>query len=421
MHDFKYKGNELYCEKVKVSDIVKQTGTPVYIYSYKTFTDHLSKLQKAFRAVQPLICYSMKANSSLAILKSLVARGSGLDIVSGGELYRAKKVGCPGEKIVFAGVGKTETEIADALRYGILFFNVESLPELEKINQVAARLKKKARVSIRINPAVDPHTHHHISTGKKESKFGIDMALAETIFAAARKYPAISFCAIHCHIGSQIVSGGPFVEAFVKVLSFVDHIEKKYRVTMEYLNLGGGLGAVYKNENPQTADQYAKKILPLFKGRKFKLVFEPGRFISANGGILVSEVLYVKRTQVKNFAIVDAAMNDLIRPSLYEAYHDIWPLAKHRRRPKEIYDVVGPICESGDVLARERLLEKLEPQEKIAVMSAGAYGYVMASNYNSRPRIPEVLVRGGQFEVVKPRETVAQLVQGETLPAIASK
>ena len=420
MHDFKYKGNELYCENVRVADIVKTTGTPAYIYSHKTFTDHLSKLQKAFRSVNPLICYSMKANSSLAILKALVSRGSGLDIVSGGELYRAKKAGCPGEKIVFAGVGKTEVEIADALRYGILFFNVESLPELIKINEVAVRMKKKARVSIRINPAVDPHTHHHISTGKKESKFGIDMALAETIFASAKKYPAISFCAIHCHIGSQIVSGAPFVEAFKKVLDFVDKLEKKYKVLIEYLNLGGGLGAIYKDEKPQTAEQYAKKILPLFKGRKFRLVFEPGRFISANGGILVGEVLYVKRTQVKNFAIVDAAMNDLIRPSLYEAHHEILPLTKHARRPKEIYDIVGPICESGDVLARERLLEKLEPGEKIAVMSAGAYGYVMASNYNSRGRSPEVLVRGSRYEVVKPRETVADLLRGETIPSFVT-
>lgn len=417
MHDFKYKGKELYCENVRVADIVRKTGTPVYIYSHKTFADHLSKLQKAFKAVKPLICYSMKANSNLALLKLLVSKGSGLDIVSGGELFRAQKAGCPGEKIVFAGVGKSDQEIEEALRYGILFFNVESQPELVRINAVAARMKKKARVSIRINPAVDPKTHHHISTGKKESKFGIDIALAESIFASARKYPAISFCAIHCHIGSQIVTGDPFVEAFKKVLEFVDRIEKKYGARIEYLNLGGGLGAVYKNEKPQTADAYARKILPLFKGRKFRLVFEPGRFIAANGGILIGKVLYVKRTQVKNFAIVDAAMNDLIRPSLYEAHHEIQPLVRKGGSGKEIYDVVGPICESGDVLARERLLQKVAEGDLLAVMSAGAYGYVMASNYNSRPRAPEVLVRGNRFEIVKERETLADLIRGEKIPA----
>ncbi|MBP9865806.1 MAG: diaminopimelate decarboxylase [Candidatus Omnitrophica bacterium] len=417
MHDFKYKGDELYCENVKVAEVVRKTGTPVYIYSHKTFSDHLKKLQQAFRSVKPLICYSMKANSNLALLTLLVKQGSGLDIVSGGELLRAQKAGCPGDKIVFAGVGKNEQEIEAALRYGILFFNVESQPELEKINKIALKLKKKARVSIRINPAVDPKTHHHISTGKKESKFGIDMALADSIFASARKYPAVAFCAIHCHIGSQIVSGDPFVEAFRKVLEFVDRIEKSHKVKIEYLNLGGGLGAVYKNETPQTAEAYARKILPLFKGRKFKIVFEPGRFISANGGILIGKVLYVKRTQVKNFAIVDAAMNDLIRPALYEAHHEIQPLKRKVRAAKEIYDVVGPICESGDILARERLLQKCSEGDLLAVMSAGAYGYVMASNYNSRPRAPEVLVKGNRFEVVKPRETLADLVRGESIPS----
>jgi len=416
MHDFKFKKNELYCEGVRLSDIVKKTGTPVFVYSHKTFSDHLRKIQKAFSAVKPLICYSMKANSNLAILKLLVKQGSGLDIVSGGELFRAQKAGCQASKIVFAGVGKSEEEIEAALRYGILFFNVESQPELEKINQVAVRMKKKAKVSIRINPAVDPKTHHHIATGKKESKFGIDMALADSIFASARKYPGISFCAIHCHIGSQIVTGDPFVKAFRKVLEFIDRIESKYRVKIDYLNLGGGLGVIYKDEKPQTAEVYARKILPLFKGRKFRLVFEPGRFISANGGVLIGKVLYVKRTEVKNFAIVDAAMNDLIRPSLYEAYHDIQPLKKKTGSSKEIYDVVGPICESGDVLARERLFQKCSEGDLISVMSAGAYGYVMASNYNSRPKAAEVLVKGKRFAVVKSRETLADIVRGESIP-----
>ncbi|MCB9799576.1 MAG: diaminopimelate decarboxylase [Candidatus Omnitrophica bacterium] len=417
MHDFKYINNELYCEKVKVADIIKKVGSPAYIYSHKTFVEHIRKLQAAFKSVKPLICYSMKANSNLAILKAVVNEGAGLDIVSGGELYRAKKVKCPAERIVFAGVGKTEREIEDAIRYGILFFNVESLPELELIQKVARRLKCKASVSIRVNPNVDPRTHRYIATGKKESKFGIDLGLAEGVFSNTARYPNIELCAIHCHIGSQIVSGEPFVEAFKKVAAFIDEIEKKYKVKIKYLNLGGGLGVIYSNEKPQTAAQYARNILPIFKGKKYRLVFEPGRFVSANGGILVGQVIYVKRTQVKNFAIVDAAMNDLLRPSLYDAHHEVWPLKRSSRTEKEIYDVVGPVCESGDVLARERLLQKLHDGEYVAMMSAGAYGYVMASNYNSRGRAPEVLVKGSKFEIVKKREDYQTLIAGETIPA----
>ncbi|HTL47856.1 MAG TPA: diaminopimelate decarboxylase, partial [Verrucomicrobiae bacterium] len=298
MHDFRYEGNELYCENVKVADIVKKTGTPAYIYSYKTFTDHITKIQKAFASVKPLICYSMKANSNLAILKAVIKKGAGLDIVSGGELARAKRVGCAPEKIVFAGVGKSPEEIEAALAYGILFFNVESAPELDLINAIARKMKKTARVSLRVNPDVDAHTHHHITTGKAESKFGIDMETARGILARNKQYANISFCAIHVHIGSQILSPEPFFLAFKKVLKFVDQVEKSYKLKIDYLNLGGGLGAVYRDEKPQTAEQYAKKILPLFKGRKFRLVFEPGRFVSANGGILVGKVLYIKQTNV---------------------------------------------------------------------------------------------------------------------------
>ncbi len=416
MHDFKYVGQELYCEKVRVRDIVEKVGTPAYIYSYKTFTDHIVKIQKAFQSVNPLICYSMKANSSLAILDAVVKKGAGLDIVSGGELYRAQRVGCHPQKIVFAGVGKSSEEIESALRYGILFFNVESEPELKLINHIAAKMNKKARVSLRINPDVDAHTHDHITTGKAESKFGIDLGTAKAIFSRQRQYPAIHFCAIHVHIGSQIVSGDPFVKAFKKVLKFIDEIEKTHHVRIEYLNLGGGLAAVYKNEKPQTAEDYARKILPLFKGRKFRLVFEPGRFVSANGGILVGKVLYVKQTNVKNFAIVDTAMNDLIRPTLYEAHHEVLPLLQKPKAKKWVYDVVGPVCESGDVLARDRHLQEMITGDYVAFMTAGAYGFVMASNYNSRNRPCEVLVKGNRFEVVRKRETYPQLIAGETIP-----
>lgn len=420
MHDFNYVGNELYCEKVRVRDIAQKVGTPVYIYSYKTFTEHLEKIQKAFKTVKPLICYSMKANSSLAILKALVAKGSGLDIVSGGELYRAKKVGCPPEKIVYAGVGKTEEEIEDAIRFGILLFNVESVPELDVINRVAKRLKKTANISLRVNPGVDPKTHDHIATGKAESKFGMDLETAGTIFARRAHYSNLSICGIHVHIGSQIVTGQPFIEAFWKVLAFIDELEKK-KVKIKFLNLGGGLGVIYSSENPQTADEFAKNVLPLFRGRKYQMIFEPGRFISANGGILVGRVLYIKQTKVKNFAIVDAGMHDLIRPTLYGAYHEVCPLLKDEKSKKWVYDVVGPICESGDFLAKDRQIQELKADDYLAFMTAGAYGYVMSSNYNSHPRPAEVLVKGKEFSVVKKRENYQKLVEGEVIPAFVGK
>ncbi len=417
MHDFYYKNGELYCEKVKVRDIASKLGTPVYIYSYKTFTEHLFKLQKAFGTVKPLICYSMKANSNLAILKSLVKNGSGLDIVSGGELYRAQAVGCDPKKIVYAGVGKTDDEIEAAIRYGILLFNVESEPELAAINRVAKRLNKIANISLRVNPGVDPKTHDHIATGKAESKFGMDLQTAEKIFLNRQRYGSLSLCGIHVHIGSQIVTGHPFIEAFEKVLHYIGRLEKE-GVKIKYLNIGGGLGVIYSNENPQTAEQFAKKILPLFKGRKFQLVLEPGRFISANSGILVGKVLYIKQTKVKNFAIVDTAMNDLIRPTLYGAYHEVYPLTqKNGKTSKWVYDVVGPVCESGDFLAKDRQIPELVQGDLVAFMTAGAYGFVMSSNYNSRPRACEVLVHGSKYEVVRSRETLHDLVKGEAIPS----
>lgn len=415
MHDFHYIKDELYCEDVKISDIVKKVGTPAYIYSHKTIVEHIQKIQKAFASVKPLICFAMKANSNIAVVKAAVKAGAGLDIVSVGELFRAKQAGCDPKKIVFAGVGKTAEEIEEAIRYGILLFNVESAPELENINRVAAKMKKKVNVSLRVNPGVDPHTHHHIATGKAESKFGIDLETARGLFQNRKKFSAVNLCAIHVHIGSQITIGEPFVEAFQKVLKFVSEIEK-LGAKIKYLNLGGGLGVIYDNENPQTADQFAKKILPIFKGKKFQLIFEPGRFIVGNAGIMVTKVVYIKKTNVKNFAIIDAAMNDLIRPSLYSAFHAVWPLQKNQKSDKLVYDVVGPVCESGDVLAKDREIQELKANDEIALMTAGAYGFVMSSNYNSRPRICEVMVKGKKFAVIRKRETLQSLIAGESIP-----
>lgn len=415
MADFFYKNNDLYCESVRVRDIAEAVGTPAYIYSHAAFTGRLKELQQAFKAIRPLICYSMKANSNLAVLRALVKAGSGLDIVSGGELERAKRARCPGSKIVFAGVGKNDAEIAAAIKYGILFFNVESLPEIDAINAVAARLKKKATISLRINPDVDPRTHRHISTGKKESKFGIDLLRAEKAFINRARYPWVRFAGLHVHIGSQIESGTPFVHAFEKVIKFIGDLQKD-GVKLEFLNIGGGLGVTYKNEKPQTAHDYAKKVLPLLKKTGLQVIMEPGRFISANSGILLSRVLYNKETDVKHFAIIDAAMNDLIRPSFYDAYHRIEPVSKKKNSNTKIYDVVGPVCESGDYLAKGRKLPELKRGDLIAVFSAGAYGYVMSSNYNTRGRAAEVLVRGRHFHVVNKRESVAELLAGEIIP-----
>ena len=416
MHDFHYQNGALYCEGVLVSDIVRKVGSPVYVYSYKTLTEHVTKLEHAFRPAKPLICFAMKANANLALLRALVKIGAGLDLVSGGELFRAKRVGCPPARMVYAGVGKTDREIEDAIKAKILLFNVESVPELDRIQQIAKKLRKKVNISLRVNPEVDPETHEHIATGKKESKFGLDLDTAHLVFMRASHYPNLSICGIHVHIGSQIVRGEPFVKAFRKALIFLTSLEREGH-KIKYLNLGGGLGIIYSDERPQTADEFAKNILPLFKGRKYRLIFEPGRFIVGNAGIFVTRVLYVKQTKVKNFAIVDGGMNDLIRPALYGSFHDIWPLEKQEGVRKLKYDVVGPICESGDFLAKDRLLTELKQEDLIALASAGAYGFSMSSNYNARPRAAEVLVRGSRFDVVRARETYPDLIRGERIPS----
>jgi len=418
-HEFYYKKNELYCENVPVRKIIKKLGTPTYIYSYKTFTEHLAKLQRAFRSAKPLICYSVKANSNLAVLRALVKKGAGLDIVSGGELYRAKKAKCQGRKIVYAGVGKTEAEIREAIRSRILLFNVESIPELEQINAIAKKMRKKVNVSLRVNPNVDPHTHDFITTGKAENKFGIDFEKAREIFLSAKdpkRFSHAQVSGIHVHIGSQIETGDPFVEAFQKILGFIDELEAE-GIKIKFLNLGGGLGAIYSDENPQTAEEFARKVLPLFKKRKFQIIFEPGRFIAANSGILAMKVIYVKQTNVKSFAIVDAGMNDFIRPAFYNAYHHFWPVTKKDDAKRWVYDIVGPICESGDFFAKDRELQDVRSGDLLALMTAGAYGFTMSSNYNSRPRACEVMVKGASFKVVRKRETYQDLVRGEKASA----
>ena len=318
MHDFIYKNNNLFCEDIKVQDLAERFGTPLHIYSYNTLISHFIKLRKAFWQVEPLICYSVKANSNLAILKALVDKGAGLDIVSGGELFRALKAGCPASKIVYASVGKTETEIATAITKGILFFNVESLPELRSIDCIARRLGKITRVAIRINPDVEAKTHKFISTGKITNKFGIDFNNAYKILLLRNKFRNVKICGLHIHIGSQITESAPFVAAIKKVTDFIKKLESK-SIKLEYLNIGGGLGIVYANETPQTAQVYANEVTPFLKKTGLKIIMEPGRFIVGNAGILVTKVLYIKNTPKKKFIIVDGGMNDLIRPALYGA------------------------------------------------------------------------------------------------------
>ena len=419
MHEFKYKGNSLYCETISVADIAGDVGTPFYLYSYKTLLDHYQKIKKAFSSVRPLICFSMKVNSNLAVCKALVNNGAGLDIVSGGELYRALKIGTSPQKIVYAGVGKTPEEISLAIKAGILFFNVESIPELELVNSRCEGLKKKANVCIRINPDVDPKTHKYITTGKAETKFGLDFGTAKELFLRRKSFPRINLTGVHIHIGSQITQARPFVQAIKKTLDFIEKLRSK-GIDIGWLNIGGGLGIIYDREKPQTAANFAKTVLPLLKGKGLKLILEPGRFIAGNAGILVTRVLYVKEGFGKRFVIVDAGMNDLLRPSLYGAYHNIQPFKTEKvfTEKKPLADVVGPICESGDFLGKGRRLDSVKQGDLLAVFGAGAYSFTMSSNYNSRRRVPEVMVIKNKWYTVKQRESYRDLVRGETVPEV---
>ncbi len=415
MHDFKYRGNRFYCESVNIESIARKLGTPFYLYSCKTLLDHFRRIEKAFSNIKPLVCYSMKANSSLAIIRALVKAGAGLDIVSGGELFKALKVGCPANRIVYASVGKTQEEIIEAIRRGILFFNVESLPELDLINEVSHRLNTVAQVAIRINPDVEPGTHQYITTGKLTNKFGMDFLTAHKIFDQRTRFGNLNINGLHIHIGSQIIAGEPFLDAIRRVVRFIDNL-KFLGIRLEYLNIGGGLGIIYKDERPQTADDFARVVSPLLKKTGLKIILEPGRFIVGNAGILVTKVLYIKKSIAKTFVIVDAGMNDLIRPALYQAYHEIVSLKKSSGKPNRTADVVGPICESGDFFAKNRKMSLPNEGDFLAIMGAGAYGFSMSSNYNSRMRPSEIMVRGNKFFVIRKRESYQNLVKGETLP-----
>ncbi|OGF45955.1 MAG: diaminopimelate decarboxylase [Candidatus Firestonebacteria bacterium RIFOXYC2_FULL_39_67] len=410
MHYFGFKKGQLYCENVKVSSIAKSTGTPVYIYSKRTIVEHYRKIDEAFKGTDHLICYALKANSNFAIIKLLQKEGCGADIVSGGELYKALKSGISPLKIVYAGVGKTRDEIKTAIKSRIFMFNIESMPEAERINSVAGKLGKKVEVALRINPDVDPDTHHYITTGKKENKFGINISKAKEFFLATGRLKNLKVCGIHTHIGSQITKVEPYIMALKKVIALKKELEK-IGIIITRLNIGGGLGIIYKNENPETPASFAKKILPLLKPLGVKVILEPGRFIVGNSGIMAAQVQYIKIGEVKNYVILDAGMNDFIRPSLYGAYHDI--VAVRKTKGKIRADVVGPICESGDFFGKNRVLPGVKDGDYMAVMSAGAYGFSMSSNYNCRRKPVEVLVDGSKYKVIRRRESFADLFKEE--------
>ncbi|UCH91474.1 MAG: diaminopimelate decarboxylase [Nitrospirota bacterium] len=417
MHDFQYKGDELFCEEVPVQHIVGQVGTPCYIYSHRTIHRHFHAFDDAFKEIPHIVAYAMKANSNIGVLRLLAKEGSGADIVSGGELFRALKAGIPSNKMVFAGVGKSSEEIQYALESDILMFNVESASELLQINKVAGTIDVRARVALRINPDIDPQTHPYISTGLKKSKFGIAAEQALKEFESAKQLPHIDVVGVHCHIGSQLTQVTPFVDAIKKVLSLIQTLQSQ-GVKIRYMNIGGGLGITYSDETPPHPRDLAAAISPLLQTTSCQIIMEPGRSIVGNAGILVTKVLYNKEGANKQFVIVDAAMNDLLRPSLYDAHHDIQPVIKNESAPVSTIDIVGPICESGDFLAKDRKLPQPQPGDLLAVMSAGAYGYTMASNYNSRPKTPEVLIKDDQMMVIRERETYEDLIRGESIPEI---
>lgn len=414
MNHFKYRDNRLYCEDVLVTDIAESVGTPFYLYSHATIARHFKAFESAFEGVDRLVCYSAKANAGLAILKLLKDLGSGLDIVSGGELYRGLKAGIPGHRMVYSGVGKRTDEIDYALESDILMFNVESLEELDLIDQRAEMMKKKAPVAIRVNPDVDPKTHPYISTGLKKNKFGIDVESAFIGYQAARNLKNIEIVGIDCHIGSQITNVEPFRDALVSLKKLIEEL-KGLDIDIKYLDMGGGLGITYEDEAPPDPSEYARSIVDSIKDLSIKLILEPGRVIIGNAGILVTRALYQKTTTTKNFVIVDAGMNDLLRPTLYQAYHGIKPVTRAEGKPFTA-DIVGPICETGDFLAQDREIETPDNGDLLAVMSAGAYGFMMSSNYCSRLKVAEVMVKGDRFHVIRERQTYDDLVRGESVP-----
>ena len=414
MHHFQYQNKELYCEDVPVSEVARDVGTPFYLYSHATLRQHFKAFDGAFQGIKHLTCFSMKSNSSLAILRLFAQEGGGVDIVSGGELYRALRAGVDPQKIVYSGVGKHMEDLEYALKSDILLFNVESSQEISRLNEVAKRLGKRAPIAIRVNPDIDPQTHPYISTGLRENKFGIDIRESLEEYTRAVTLGNLSVSGVSCHIGSQLTQVSPFVDA-LRLLQGLIEMLGEAGIDITYLDLGGGLGITYDKEEPPHPREYAAALKEELGMEDMILILEPGRVIMGNAGILVTRVLYTKRTHEKEFIIVDAAMNDLIRPSLYGSFHSIQPVEMPGRK-KVRADIVGPICETGDFFARDRQVESFEPGELMAIMSSGAYGFSMASNYNSRPRVAEVMVKGDQYYVIRARETYEDLVRGEMIP-----
>jgi diaminopimelate decarboxylase len=413
MDHFNYRAGNLFAEDVALTDIAAQFGTPCYVYSRATLERHWRIFDTALAEQPHLVCYAVKANSNLAILQVLARLGSGFDIVSGGELQRVLKAGGDPARVVFSGVGKRADEMRTGLEAGIRCFNVESVSELQRLNDIAGALGLQAPVSLRVNPDVDAKTHPYISTGLRDNKFGIDVDTALDAYRTAAELPHLRVTGIDCHIGSQLTSLEPFVDALARVLELVDRLQDE-GIKLRHIDIGGGLGIAYRQrDTPPQPDAYAHALLQQLAGRPLELLLEPGRAIAGNAGVLLTRVEYLKHTAHRNFAIVDAAMNDLQRPSLYNAWHDIVPV-EPRAGGAHIYDIVGPVCETGDFLGKQRVLSVIEG-ELLAVRSAGAYGFSMSSNYNSRPRAAEIMVDGGQAHVIRERENIEDLVRGEHL------
>jgi diaminopimelate decarboxylase len=427
MHDFRYSGKKLFCEGVAIEALAKKFGTPLYVYSQHTLTDHFQKLDRALAPLDHWVCFAMKANSNLSVLRTLANLGSAFDVVSAGELQRVIAAGGDPRKCVFAGVAKTEAEIEFALRQNVYSFNAESEPELQRINKIAARLKKIAPVAVRVNPNVAAKTHAKITTGTYENKFGVAFEQIEGVYARASKLKNLRLRGLQMHIGSQITDIAPFEKAVAKIQPLVRRLADQYE--LEFLSIGGGLGIIYQPalvsgsekwwkspsaKNILTPAKYAERLLPLLQPLGLKILVEPGRFICGNAGILVTRVEYLKRTGKRNFIIVDAAMNDLIRPAFYDAYHEIVPLVRKSAATMKA-DVVGGICESGDFFAKDRVLPKVDEGDYLALLSAGAYGFVMASNYNTRPFAAEILVNGKTFAIARERQAIPETWAGEKI------
>lgn len=421
MDTFSYRDGELFAEGVALSRIAERFGTPTYVYSRAHIEAQYRAYADALAGMPHLVCFAVKANSNLGVLNVLARLGAGFDIVSRGELERVLAAGGDPAKVVFSGVGKTRDDMRRALEVGVHCFNVESGEELERLQRVAAELGVKAPVSLRVNPDVDAQTHPYISTGLKENKFGIAIDEAEAVYARAAELDHLEVIGVDCHIGSQLTQLEPFLDALERLLGLVDRLAGK-GIGIRHLDLGGGLGVRYRDEQPPLAGDYIRAVRERLNGRDLTLVFEPGRFIVANAGVLLTRVEYLKHTEHKDFAIVDAAMNDLIRPTLYEAHHDIWPVAEQAGDMAPIQqDVVGPVCETGDYLATDRPLPPFEAGDLMAVMTAGAYGAVMSSTYNTRPLVPEVLVKGDTYAVVRPRPSYEAIIAADVLPPWLSR